>query len=86
VAGLANLGLSMLVEAPHRLPMLNAVRIPDGVNEAEVRSRLLREHSIEIGAGLGPLVGKIWRIGLMGHTARPHNVDRVLSALSAVLK
>ena len=86
VAGLAQLGLSMLVDAPYRLPMLNAVRIPDGANDAEVRTRLLTDYRIEIGGGLGPLAGKIWRIGLMGHTARAQNVDRVLAALRAVLR
>ena len=86
VAGLAQLGLSMLVDAPYRLPMLNAVRIPDGANDAEVRTRLLTDYRIEIGGGLGPLAGKIWRIGLMGHTARAQNVDRVVAALRAVLR
>jgi len=57
----------------------------DKVDEADVRSRLLNEFQIEIGAGLGPLAGKIWRIGLMGHTARPESVDRVLCALRSVL-
>jgi alanine-glyoxylate transaminase/serine-glyoxylate transaminase/serine-pyruvate transaminase len=65
--------------------MLNAVCVPDGVDEAAVRTRLRAEHKIEIGAGLGPLAGKIWRIGLMGHTARPENVDRLLGALRACL-
>jgi len=85
VDGLAQRGLAMLVEPDCRLPMLNAVTIPDGVDEAAVRARLLSEHRIEIGAGLGPLAGKIWRIGLMGHTARPENVERLLAALDAVL-
>jgi alanine-glyoxylate transaminase / serine-glyoxylate transaminase / serine-pyruvate transaminase len=83
VAGLEKLGMEMLVAAPFRLPMLNAVRIPAGVDEAAVRKALLEKHGIEIGAGLGPLAGKIWRIGLMGHTARPANVERVLKALQA---
>ena len=64
VAGLAELGLEMLVEPESRLPMLNAVKIPEGIDEAAVRGRLLKNHNIEIGAGLGPLAGKIWRIGL----------------------
>ncbi len=84
-AGLENLGLGLLVEEPYRLPMLNAVTVPAGVDEAAVRRRLLETDDIEIGAGLGPLAGKIWRIGLMGHTAREENVDRVLSALAAAL-
>ena len=81
VAGLEERGLSMLVDPDSRLPMLNAVRVPEGVDEAAVRSRLLQDHDIEIGAGLGPLAGKIWRIGLMGHTARPENVDRLIEAI-----
>jgi len=86
VAGLAALGLEMLVRPDCRLPMLNAVKVPEGVDEAVVRSALLKEHRIEIGAGLGPLAGKIWRVGLMGHTARPENVARFLDALAAELK
>ena len=84
--GLKELGLEMFVEEPYRLPMLNAVTIPDGVDEAEVRKRLRMEHKIEIGGGLGPLAGKIWRIGLMGHTARLENVERLLNALEKILK
>ena len=68
--GLQTLGLELFVDPAHRLPMLNAVTVPDGVDEAAIRQRLLADHAIEIGAGLGPLAGKIWRIGLMGHTAR----------------
>lgn len=86
VTGLEELGLKMLVEPAYRLPMLNAVCVPDGVDEAAVRTALRADHNIEIGAGLGPLAGKIWRIGLMGYTARPENVARFLDALKAVLK
>jgi alanine-glyoxylate transaminase/serine-glyoxylate transaminase/serine-pyruvate transaminase len=85
VAGLEALGLAMRVASAHRLPMLNAVCVPEGVDEAAVRGRLLAEFDIEIGAGLGPLAGQIWRIGLMGHTARPQNVERLLAALGKVL-
>jgi alanine-glyoxylate transaminase/serine-glyoxylate transaminase/serine-pyruvate transaminase len=85
VAGLAELGLEMLVEAEYRLPMLNAVKVPEGVDEAAVRKTLLEEHNIELGAGLGPLAGRIWRIGLMGHTARTENVERLLRALRETL-
>jgi alanine-glyoxylate transaminase / serine-glyoxylate transaminase / serine-pyruvate transaminase len=85
VQGLENLGLEMLVPPDFRLPMLNSLLIPEGADDAGVRSRLRKEYKIEIGAGLGPLAGKIWRIGLMGHTARPENVDRVLGALGQVL-
>ncbi len=83
VQGLADMGLEMLVDPDYRLPMLNSVKIPPGVEEAHVRGNLLKKHKIEIGAGLGPLAGKIWRIGLMGHTARPENVERLLTALRA---
>ena len=86
VAGLSELGLEMLVDADHRLPMLNAVRVPQGVDEAAVRRALLEEHEIEIGAGLGPLAGRVWRVGLMGHTARPENVKRLLEALRSLLQ
>jgi alanine-glyoxylate transaminase/serine-glyoxylate transaminase/serine-pyruvate transaminase len=85
VAGLKKLELEMLVAPEYRLPMLNAIRIPSGVDEAAVRMTLRKTHKIEIGAGLGPLAGKVWRIGLMGHTARKENVDRLLSALKTEL-
>lgn len=85
VDGLSAMGLELLVEPEYRLPMLNAVKVPAGVDEAAVRSRLLREYRIEIGAGLGPLAGKVWRIGIMGHTARSENVSRVLEALRKTL-
>lgn len=84
--GLEGLGLKMYVEEPYRLPMLNAVTIPDGVDDLKVRQTLLNEFGIEIGGGLGPLAGKIWRIGLMGHTARPENVDLLLNALENIIK
>jgi alanine-glyoxylate transaminase / serine-glyoxylate transaminase / serine-pyruvate transaminase len=83
--GLAELGIDFLVKEEHRLPMLNAVTIPEGVDDAGIRMALLKKHRIEIGAGLGPLAGKIWRIGCMGHTARPENIDRLLSALGEEL-
>ncbi len=83
--GLAALDLELFVEESARLPQLNAVKVPDGVDEAGVRRRLLDEHGIEIGAGLGELAGRIWRIGLMGAGSAPQNVDRVLEALGKVL-
>jgi alanine-glyoxylate transaminase/serine-glyoxylate transaminase/serine-pyruvate transaminase len=86
VDGLEGLGLKMLVREPHRLPMLNAVLVPEGVDELSVRRRLRGEFKIEVGAGLGPLAGKIWRVGLMGHTARKENVDRLIAALKTILK
>jgi len=85
VKSLDGLGIDLLVEPEFRLPMLNAVKIPQGANDASVRKKLLEEHQIEIGAGLGPLAGKIWRIGVMGHTARVENIERFAKALAAVL-
>ncbi|MEM6743856.1 MAG: alanine--glyoxylate aminotransferase family protein [Pseudomonadota bacterium] len=85
-AGMERLGLSFLVEDPAaRLPMLNAVRIPQGVDDAALRRDLLERRGIEIGAGLGPLAGKVWRIGLMGENARPEAVDALLDALAEAL-
>lgn len=83
VSGLNELGLEMLVEEPYRLPMLNAVRVPDGVDELSVRRRLRNEFKIEIRSGFGPLAGKIWRVGLMGHTSRKENIVRLLMALQS---
>jgi alanine-glyoxylate transaminase/serine-glyoxylate transaminase/serine-pyruvate transaminase len=83
--GLEALGLELIVAPEHRLPQLNAVRVPEGIDEARVRARLLEEYDLEIGAGLGPLAGKIWRIGLMGQTCRVENVRRCIEALGAVL-
>jgi len=83
--GLEHLGLKMYVEEPYRLPMLNAVTIPEGIDDGKTRLTLLNDYNIEIGGGLGPLAGKIWRIGLMGHTARAENVQRFLKALEQVL-
>jgi alanine-glyoxylate transaminase / serine-glyoxylate transaminase / serine-pyruvate transaminase len=85
VKGLQDLGLRMLVEETYRLPMLNVAFVPDGIDEALVRRRLRNEFMIELGAGLGPLAGKTWRIGLMGHTARKENVSRFLAALRQVM-
>ena len=84
-AGLEALGLALLPPAPERLWTLNAVRVPDGVDEAAVRRRLLDEFAIEIGAGLGPLAGRIWRVGLMGAGSSLSNVLLFVSALERVL-
>jgi len=84
-AGLEALGLKFIVPESERIPQLNTVSVPEGVDEAKVRRRLLDEHGIEIGAGLGALAGKVWRIGLMGHSSRPEKVERCLTALAAVL-
>jgi alanine-glyoxylate transaminase/serine-glyoxylate transaminase/serine-pyruvate transaminase len=86
VKGLNEMGLKMLVDEPYRLPMLNAVCVPEGVDELAVRRRLRNEFKIEIGGGLGPLAGKIWRIGLMGYSAREENVSRLLKSLQEVLQ
>jgi alanine-glyoxylate transaminase/serine-glyoxylate transaminase/serine-pyruvate transaminase len=85
VKELEKLGLELYVAKEHRLPMLNSVKVPDGMDEALVRARLLSEHAIEIGAGLGPLAGQIVRIGLMGYNAHNYNVDRLVAALKAVM-
>lgn len=85
-AGLEALGIRFVVEEPYRLPQLNTVWIPEGVDDAAARARLLNEFDLEIGAGLGALAGKVWRIGLMGYSAREENVDRCLAALAAVIR
>ncbi len=84
-AGLEAMGLKFRVADPYQLPQMNAVGCPDGVDEELVRKTLLNEFGIEIGAGLGPLKGKIWRFGLMGYSCRPDNVMLCLSALGSVL-
>ncbi len=84
-AGLEAMGMKFLVKEQFQLPQMNAVLCPEGVDEAEVRKRLLNEFNLEIGAGLGPLAGKIWRFGLMGYSCRPENVMVCLSALGSVL-
>ncbi|MDH3886968.1 MAG: alanine--glyoxylate aminotransferase family protein [Gammaproteobacteria bacterium] len=84
-SGLEAMGLSFVVPEGQRLPQLNAVSIPDGVDEAAVRSALLNEYNLEIGAGLGAMAGKIWRVGLMGFASNQTNVLFCLGALDAVL-
>lgn len=84
-AGLEAMGIQFVVEATARLPQLNLITVPEGIDEAVVRTRLLNEYSIEIGAGLGALAGKVWRIGLMGHACNTKNVLICLGALDAVL-
>ncbi len=83
--GLEAMGLTMHVKEDIRLPQLTVVRIPGGVEDAAVRSRLLLEYGIEIGGGLGPLKGDVWRVGLMGHACRPKNVMTFLTALESIL-
>ncbi len=84
-AGLEAMGLQFVVKEADRLPQLNAVTIPGGVEDAVVRSRLLNDFNLEIGAGLGALAGKVWRIGLMGHSSRTENILLCVGALESVL-
>jgi alanine-glyoxylate transaminase/serine-glyoxylate transaminase/serine-pyruvate transaminase len=79
------LGLTFIVKEADRLPQLNAVSIPAGIADAEVRGRLLNEYNLEIGAGLGALAGKVWRIGLMGHASRAENILLCAGALETIL-
>jgi alanine-glyoxylate transaminase / serine-glyoxylate transaminase / serine-pyruvate transaminase len=83
--GLEGLGLELFAAEGHRLPELTTVWIPEGVDDAKVRSTLLERYDIEIGGGLGEYAGRMWRIGCMGHTARPRNVTMLLGALGEVL-
>ncbi len=84
-SGLEALGLGFIVPEAERLPQLNAVTVPEGVDEARVRRRLLEDHNLEIGAGLGDLAGRIWRIGLMGYASRRSNVELCVRALGEAL-
>jgi alanine-glyoxylate transaminase/serine-glyoxylate transaminase/serine-pyruvate transaminase len=84
--GLEELGLTLTSQPGHQLWQLNAVRVPDGVDHADVRRRLLEEHSIEIGGPLGDMPVKWWRVGLMGETARSGNVQRFIAALGSILE
>jgi alanine-glyoxylate transaminase/serine-glyoxylate transaminase/serine-pyruvate transaminase len=84
-AGLDRLEIEFVVEKKYRLPMLNAVKIPDGVGDVNVRKYLLNEYDIELGGGLGPFKGKAWRIGLMGHSSTKQNVILFLTALEDAL-
>ena len=79
--GVLSLGLDFVVAEDCRLPQLNLVRCPEGLDEAAVRKRLLHEYNLEIGAGLGAFAGKVWRIGLMGYSARRENIELCISAL-----
>ena len=85
VAGFEAMGLRQHVAAADRLPQLNLVVVPDGIDEALVRRRLLDEHDLEVGAGLGVLAGKVWRVGLMGETCREKNVLLCLEAFENAL-
>jgi alanine-glyoxylate transaminase/serine-glyoxylate transaminase/serine-pyruvate transaminase len=83
--GLEKLGFRLFAAEDHRLPELTTAWVPEGVDEADLRRRLLEHYGIEVGGGLGPYAGKVWRIGCMGHTARPRNVTLLLAALSELL-
>ena len=83
--GLEAMGFEFLVEKEYRLPMLNAVKIPEGIDDAAVRKQLLEDYNIEIGGGLGPFAGKIWRIGLMGESSTKNHVNMLLSALKQII-
>jgi alanine-glyoxylate transaminase / serine-glyoxylate transaminase / serine-pyruvate transaminase len=85
-AGLEALGLEMFAPAPHRLTTVAAVRVPEGVNDARVRGMLLEEFGIEIAGGLGEYAGRMWRIGVMGHSASEANIVLVLAALEDALR
>ena len=78
-------GIEFLVDKESRLPSLNAVKIPDGIDDLQVRNKLLFDYNIEIGGGLGPFAGKVWRIGLMGYSAHEKNVDKLISAFKEIL-
>ncbi len=84
-AGFEAMGLELAVPEAERLPQLNVVRVPEGVDEARVRGRLLEEYQLEVGAGLGALAGKVWRIGLMGHSCNLRNVLLCVSAFETIL-
>jgi len=85
VSELEKIGLSAFVDKNERLPQLTTIAVPDGVNEANVRMSLLNDYNIEIGAGLGELSGKVWRIGLMGYSSNKKNIDALLTALKEIL-
>ena len=85
-AGLAALGLKLFVSEADCLPQLNMAIVPEGVDEAAGRRRLLEEFDLEVGAGLGALAGKVWRVGLMGYASREDNVTLALRAIAAVLR
>ena len=86
IAGIEELGWELLVDDPrYRLPVVNAVKIPAGVDAAAFRSKLLNDYRIEVGGGYGSLDGKVIRIGLMGYNAQPYNVDRLLAAMKEII-
>ncbi len=84
--GLEDMGFQFLVNPKYQLPMLNAVKIPEEINDADVRGKILNQFNIEIGAGLGDFAGKLWRIGLMGESSTKNYVNMLLAALQSILK
>jgi alanine-glyoxylate transaminase/serine-glyoxylate transaminase/serine-pyruvate transaminase len=84
-AGLEAMGLRFVVKEGERLPQLNSIHVPEGVDEAAVRTALLNDYNLEIGAGLGAMAGKIWRIGLMGYASNTTNILFCLGALEEAL-
>jgi len=85
VREMRKLELEPAVAESIRAPMINSVKIPEGTDDAKVRQRLYDDFNIEIGAGLGPLKGKIWRVGLMGHGAREENIEILAKALKVLI-
>ena len=83
--GLPELGFDLWAQPGHRLPELTTVTLPEGLDDAKARATLLNEYGIEVGGGLGPVAGKVWRIGCMGHTARMRNVRMLLGALGEIV-
>jgi alanine-glyoxylate transaminase/serine-glyoxylate transaminase/serine-pyruvate transaminase len=84
--GLESLGIEFLVRKDQRLPQLNTVRVPEDLDDAAVRSALLKHYNLEIGAGLGPLKGNVWRIGLMGYSSRAENILLCVGAFESLIK
>ena len=84
IAGLSELGLEPIVPESERLPQLLSISIPSGINDTDVRNKLLNEYNLEIGAGLGNLAGKVWRIGLMGYSSREENISLFLKAMANI--
>ncbi len=84
--GLEQLGFEFIVAPEYRLPMLNAVKLPAGMDDASTRSRLLNEYNIEVGGGLGDFTGKIWRVGLMGNSSSQNHINMLLGALQSIIK
>ena len=85
VLELDKIGLEFLVDKESRLPSLNAIKIPEGTDDLYVRNALLNDYNIEVGGGLGPFAGKVWRIGLMGYSAYEKNVDKLVDALKKLI-